>query len=145
MSIQDTIRKNLMETEPEFWNELVLSGRTEKVIGLMFNAYETGVDVAAVGASEGEGLEEVLNRTCTAFATAYATFCSHMMRTEGHTVPPEYNSIEGQIKAAQLQAIPAFFKTLVPKLVEVGFKPLDPNRIRVAQEVPQVRKELILP
>jgi hypothetical protein len=146
LSVQDTIRENLMAAEPELWNELVLSGRTEKVVGLMLHAYETGLDVAAVGAGDSEDIEAVLDRTCNAFATAYATFCVHMMQTKGHEVPPEFHSVQGQLQAATLQAVPAFLRTLAEKLQERGVKPLDPHAIRVAQEVPPVKTGgLILP
>lgn len=144
-AITETVRQNLAASEPELWNHLVHAGLTEKVLGLIENAYETGVDVAAVGATGDEDIEATLDRTCEAYALAYATFCAHMLRTT-ENLPPNYNTLEAQLCVAQKQAVPAFLRTFLAKLSEFGIKPIDRFAIQTAQEVPPVKAGgLILP
>lgn len=144
--ISELIKKNLQEREPELWNSLVYSELTEQVVKLAATAYETGVDVGKTGGENGEDIEVVVDRTCEAFASTYAAFCSHMIRTHGHEVPAHFNSIQGQLAAATQQAVPAFLRMLAVKLAEFGFKPLDPHSIQVAQEISKATPGgLILP
>jgi hypothetical protein len=139
VSIRESILNNVREGDPDLWNTLVHHGLTEKIADLSIAAYETGVSAGTLGASPDEPMENVLTRTCDAFALAYAEFCVWQMKTLGDEIPPEYNSIQGQLEAAKRQALPNFLGNFVRHLAAFGVKPRTGPVIQVAQEVPPVQ------
>lgn len=149
MSIRESILNNVREGDPDLWNTLVHNGLTEKIADLTIAAYDTGVSAGTLGASPDEPMESVLDRTCNAFALAYAEFCVWQMKELGDQVPPEYKSIQGQLEAAKQQALPNFLGKFVQHLIAFGVKPRTGPVIQIAQEVPQPvppeARRLILP
>jgi hypothetical protein len=133
---RDLTRDQLRQEEPEFWNELVLSGRTEKVLDLIEIGVESGKLLGSVGGVADEPAGETLDRTLQAFVGAYVQFAI----AQFPVVPGPHDMKTELVVAAKLIS-PRLLASLAREFANHG---VPSPMIEAVQEIQQ-RKELILP